>query len=91
MIKGSTVIFNDEYIEELIRHRDNAKRKFEVEDLPEYKNKAEAQYQAAENRLEWATGFRDTIDHFVHLDVPNITAVVTMQGYELPAKYLQVI
>ena len=91
MIQGSTVIFNEEYIDELIRHRENDKKKFDVEDLPEYKGKAEAQYLAAENKLEWATGFRDTIDHFVHLDVPSITAVVTVEGYELPAKHLQVV
>ena len=91
MIKGTTVIFNEEYIGELERHRDNAKRKFEVEDLPEYKSKAQALYESAEKRLEWATEFRDTVDHFVNVDVPNITCVVTTKGYELPAKHLQVL
>lgn len=91
MIKGSTVIFNDEYIAELIRHRDNAQKKFEIEDVPENKNKAQKYLEAAENKLEWATSFRDTIDHFVNLDVPNITGVVTVSGYQLPAKNLQVL
>ena len=31
MIKGATVIFNEDYIAELERHRDNAKKKFEIE------------------------------------------------------------
>lgn len=91
MIKGTTVIFNEEYIGELERHRDNAKKKFEVEDVPEFKQKAQKYLDACEKRLEWATEFRDTVDHFVHLDVPNITGVVTVGGYELPAKHLQVL
>lgn len=91
MIKGATVIFNNEYIEELTRHRDNAKKKFEVEDLPEYKSKAEAAYQAAEKKLDWALEFRDTVDHFVHLDVPNITGVVTVTGVQVPAKILEIV
>lgn len=91
MIKGTTVIFNDEYIDELTRHRDIAKKKFEVEDLPEHKSKAEKGLIAAEKRLDWAISFQDTIDHFVNLDVPSITGVVTVKGYELPAKHLQVV
>ena len=78
MIKGTTVIFNEEYIGELERHRDNAKKKFEVEDVPEFKQKAQKYLDACEKRLEWATEFRDT-------------GVVTVGGYELPAKHLQVL
>ena len=36
---GTTVIFNEEYINEIIRHRDIAKRKYEVENMPKEKEK----------------------------------------------------
>lgn len=91
MIKGATVIFNEDYIAELERHRDNAKKKFEIEDVPEHKAKAQKYLEAAEKKLEWATEFRDTVDHFVNIEVPNITCIVTVKGYELPAKCLQVL
>lgn len=91
MKHGSTVIFNSDYIEEIIRHRDIAKRKFDVENLPAQKAKAKAEYEAWETKLEWAEEFQDHIEEIKNMDIPNITVIKTMGGYEYPAKCLQVI
>ena len=88
---GATVIFNEEYIDEIIRHRDIAKRKYEVENMPKEKEKCKQSLDAWEQKLEWAESFQDSIDHIKHLDIPNLTVVRTMGGYAYPAKYLQVI
>lgn len=91
MQHGSTVIFSNEYIEELTRHRDIAQRKYDVENMPNQKAKLKEELEAWENKLAWAEEFQDTIDSFVNVEVPKITAIKTMGGYEYPAKYLQVI
>ena len=91
MQHGATVIFNEEYIDEIIRHRDIAKKKYEVENMPQAKAKAKEEWDAWENKLAWAEEFQDTIDKFVNVDIPKMTAIKTMGGYEYPAKYLQVI
>ena len=91
MISGATVIFNDEYIDEVTRHRDNAKKKYEVEDLPEKKEQAKKAYDNWEKKLDWALNFQETVDRVVNCEVPNITVVKTISGYELPAKILQTV
>ena len=91
MQHGSTVIFSNEYIEELTRHRDIAQRKYDVENMPNQKVKLKEELDAWENKLAWAEEFQDTIDSFVNVEVPKITAIKTMGGYEYPVKYLQVI
>ena len=91
MISGATVIFNDEYIDEVTRHRDNAKKKYEVEDLPEKKAQAKKAYESWETKLDWALNFQETIDRVINCEVPNITVVKTISGYELPAKILQTV
>ena len=91
MKKGNTVIFNDEYIDEVIRHRDIAKKKYEVENMPNQKARLKEELDAWENKLAWAEEFQDTIDTLVNVEIPKITAIKTMGGYEYPAKYLQVI
>ena len=91
MINGSTVIFNEEYIDEITRHRDNAQQKYEVEDLPEEKIKAKQQLDKWERKLDWALNFQDTIDSIENVLVPNITVIRTVKGYELPAKHLQLV
>lgn len=91
MISGATVIFNDEYIDEVTRHRDNAKKKYEVEDLPEKKVQAKKAYETWETKLDWALNFQETIDRVINCEVPNITVIRTISGYELPAKILQTV
>ena len=51
---GTTVIFNEEYIDEIIRHRDIAKRKYEVENMPKEKEKCKQSLDAWEQKLEQA-------------------------------------
>lgn len=91
MIKGTTVIFNEEYIDEITRHRDIAKQKYEVEDLPEEKINCKKALDKWEQKLDWALNFTDTVDSLENIMVPNITVVRTLKGYELPAKHLQLI
>ena len=91
MKHGATVIFNQDYIDEVIRHRDIAQRKFDVETIPSKKNEAKAALDAWEAKLEDAECFQDVIQEIKHLDIPKMTAVRTMGGRELPVRMLQVI
>ena len=91
MVAGATVIFNNDYIAELVRHTEIAKKKADVEDLPEKKEHAKKVYENWENKLDWARGFRDTIEQVINCEVPNITVVKTISGYEFPAKILEIV
>mgnify|MGYP003290131074 CR=1 FL=1 len=91
MVKGTTVIFNDEYVDEIIRHRDISKKKYENENMESIKAKHLKNYKAWEQKLDWALNFQDTVDSFINVEVPSITVCKTMGGLELPAKHLQVI
>jgi len=91
MISGSTVIFNDDYIDEVTRHRDIAKHKYEVENMPNQKENLKKTYDAWESKLEWAMNFQDTVDFVQNMEVPSITVCKTLTGYEIPAKHLQVL
>lgn len=91
MVKGSTVIFNEDYIDEVTRHRDNWQRKYDVENMPNQKEKNKKELERWEAKLEWSINFQDTVDFVQNMEVPAITVVKTLQGYEIPAKHLQVI
>lgn len=91
MIKGSTVIFNEEYIDEITRHRDIAKRKYEVENMPNLKEKLRVEYNGWENKLEWALNFQDTVDFVQNMEIPKITVCKMLSGLEVPAKNLQAV
>lgn len=91
MKQGTTVIFNQDYIDELVRHRDIAQRKYDVENIESQKQKAKAVLDAYQQRLEFAENFQDTILEIKNMDVPHITAIKTMGGQEYPASVLQVI
>lgn len=89
MVEGSTVIFNEGYIEEVTRHRDIAKRKYEIESMPTSKEKLKKEYEAWEKKLEWSLSFQDTVDFVQNLQVPSITVCKMISGLEIPAKNLQ--
>ena len=91
MVNGTTVIFNEDYIEEIERHRDIAKKKYDVENMPNQKEKNRKEYESWENKLEWALNFQDTVDFVQNMEVPKITVCKLMSGLEIPAKHLQVI
>lgn len=91
MIQGSTVIFNDEYIAEVERHRNSAKKKYEIENMPEKKAEYKKKYEAWEQKLDWALNFQDTVDRIENLDVPAIRVCKTFTGLALPAKHLQAV
>ena len=91
MIKGTTVIFNEEYIDEIARHRDIAKRKYELEHMPNHKEKLKKEYESWENKLEWSLNFQDEVDFVQNMEVPKITVCKTLKGYEIPAKHLQTV
>ena len=59
--------------------------------MPNKKAQLKEELDAWENKLAWAEEFQDTIDTLVNVEIPKITAIKTMGGYEYPAKYLQVI
>lgn len=86
---GTKVIFNNEYIDELIRHRDIAKTRYYVETSVEAKEKAKQELDYWEDKLKWAEEFQDTIDEIKDMNIPKLTVVKTMSGHEYPAKYLQ--
>lgn len=91
MINGSTVIFNEDYIDEITRHRDIAKRKYDVENMPNLKEKLKKEYEAWENKLEWSLNFQDTVDFVQNMEIPKITVCKTLSGLEIPAKNLQTV
>ena len=91
MIKGTTVIINDAYIDEVTRHRDIAKRKYEVENMPTQKEKLKTIYDNWENKLEWSLNFQDTVDFVQNMEVPQITVCKMVSGLEIPAKNLQTV
>lgn len=91
MKHGATVIFNQDYIDEVIRHRDIAMRKFEVETIPSKKNEAKQVLDNWESKLEDAECFQDTIQEIKYMEVPKMTVIRTMGGRELPSRVLQVI
>lgn len=91
MKQNTKVIFNEYYIDEITRHRDIAKRKYETENLPAEKERAKKIYDKLEQKLTWAEEFQDTIDQVRNSNIPNLTVITTMGGYEFPASYLQLV
>ena len=91
MINGTTVIFNEDYIDEVTRHRDIWKKKYEVENMPNQKEKNFKEYEKWEKKLDWALNFQDTVDFVQNMEVPSITVVKVMSGLEIPSKHLQVV
>ena len=87
----TTVIFNDEYISEVTRHRDIAKRRYETENMPEEKEHYRMEYEQWEKKLEWAVSFQDTLDSLQNIEVPSLTVCKTLSGLVIPAKHLQII
>lgn len=91
MSKTTKVIFNNEYIQELYRHKDIAKRKYEVENQGYYKEKAKKDYEYWLNKIEWAENFQDSVEEIHNINIPNLTIVKTMSGKEILLKNLQFI
>ena len=88
-MNGSTVIYNDEYIDEITRHRDIAKRKWETENMTVAKEKLFKEYENWEYKLEDAISFQDTVEYVHQMDIPNLTVCKTLTGRVIPAKNLQ--
>ena len=91
MIKGSTVIFNEAYIEELTRLRDNCQNKLEMETFFKERQKLEEQLNMYQTKLDRALDFQDVLDEVIHIDVPQITTVRTVSDVVLPLKNIKVI
>ena len=91
MIKGATVIFNEEYIQEITRHRDTAKRKYEIENMPEKKEELKKKLESWEAKLDWALNFQDIVDKVQNMEIPSITVCKMISGEEIPAKLLQAV
>lgn len=91
MKQGTKVIFNQEYIDELIRHIEIARKKYEVENLPKEKEQALKSLQYLEKKLEEAETFQGTILEITNATIPSLTMVKTMDGQEYPLCQLQII
>ena len=91
MKKGQTVIFTDDYIDTIIRHRDITKQKYQVENMPGEKQKLKQKLDAWEQALEKAECFQGVIREVKNKDIEKLMSVVTMEGSEYSAKDLQVI
>lgn len=88
---GSTVIFNQEYIDEVARRTEVARKKYEVENMPDVKEKLKTNYEAWDKKLSWAMDFSDRIDTVKNVDIPSLTVVKTMSGLEIPASNVQIV
>ena len=91
MIKGSTIIMNDDYISELTRHRDNWIKKAKVETNPHLREQLEQKAEYLNQKLESALEFQDTVDEIINVEVPRIMAIRTIGGLVIPAKNVQVV
>ncbi len=91
MQKGDTVIFNNDHIEELTRHRDKWLQVAQIEKLPQYQENANQQLAYYEKQLDWALQFQQAVTAIKYEDVPQITTILTESGMEIPANRLQTI
>lgn len=91
MIKGSTVILNEEYINELTRHRDNWEKRYNSEVMLQPKNKALNQLNKFESKLQKALDFQDTVQEILHIDNPHMTVVRTVNDIVLPLSHVKII
>ena len=91
MIKGSTIIFNDEYISELKRHIDNARRQLDTTIDSKVRQELEEKVDYLSKKLEYALDFQDTVHQVINVEVPRITTVKTISGVTLPLRIVQII
>lgn len=91
MKQKTKVIFNNEYIQELYRHRDIAKKKYDVESPGIHKEQAKKDYEYFLNKIEWAENFQDIVEEIHNINIPHLTIVKTMSGRELLLRNLQFI
>ena len=91
MIKGNTVIFNEEYISELNRHRDGAKKQLDTTIDSKVRRGLEREIDYFTKKLEYALDFQDTVDQVINVEIPQITAIKTVSGVVLPIRIVQII
>ena len=91
MIKGSTIIMSEAYIDELTRHKDNWTKKLNVETNPGIREKIQNKVTYLENKLEDALEFQDIVDEIINIDIPRITSVRTISGLVIPINNVQVL
>ena len=91
MIKGSTVIFNDEYISELQRHKDNTKKQLDNTIDSRAKAELEEKFNYFTKKLEYALDFQDTVEQVINVEIPKIATVRTVSGMTIPIRIVQVI
>ena len=85
---GQKVIFNNNYIDELQRHINNYQEKYEVENMPNLKQKYLNKVDSLQLQLDKAICFQGTITKINNAGVPQITTVVVEDGTELLARHL---
>lgn len=89
MQKGQKVIFTQDYIDELTRHRDIAKQKYEVENMPQEKSALKQKWEAWEQVLEKAECFQGIVREVKNPEMEKLATVITMEGSEHSLKNLQ--
>ena len=91
MIKGSTIIMSEAYIEELTRHKENAFNLYEKEDIPNKKEDLKLKYENLCLKLEEALSFQDVIDEVVNLEIPSLAIAKTVSGLAIPLANITVL
>lgn len=91
MIKGSTVIMSDRYIDILSRYVENSQRKLNCETNEYSRKKLQKELEYYQIKLDKALEFQDVIEQVLNVDIPSLTAIKTVKGYVLPINNVKVV
>lgn len=91
MIKGSTIIMSEAYIEELTRHKNNFQAILANTDIPDQQDILKERIRIFNQKIEEAMDFQDTVEEILNLDIPKMTVVKTVNGLVLPIANVKVL
>lgn len=91
MIKGSTIIFNEEYISEIERHISNVEKQLKNEITPDKRYALKEKLDKLNAKLEYALDFQDCLEEVLNVDILKLATVRTMSGLVLPLNIVKVI
>lgn len=91
MIKGTTVIFNEDYISEIERHISATEQNIASEVTPDKRVVLMKKLDNLNNKLEEALEFQDCVDEILDMDTPRLTVLKTITGKVLPLRIVKII
>ena len=91
MIKGSTVIMSEEYIDELVRHKNIFEEKLKLEDIPDKKEVLKQRIEFFKNKINEAEEFQDTIEEVINYEIPSMALIKTVTGIVIPVSNVKVL